>query len=105
MVVKSRTRMPPRASSLIPDLPRLSVSLGDPDRSRALLRTCKSAFEEPANLPSDCGQVERGTVEQPLHGYAAHNRKHHAGKSVHVDFCWNLAPVDCRSNCLGEQIA
>src|SRR5215467_5758123 len=79
MVVKSRTRTPPRTSLVIPDLPRSSVSLGDSDGPRALHRTCKSTFEDPADLPFDRGQVERGAVEQPLHGHATHNRKHYAG--------------------------
>src|SRR5215472_11025603 len=104
MVVKSSTRTPPRASSVIPETCP-GHRLASETRSRALLRTRKSTFEEPANLPFDCGQVEGRAVEEPLHGYAAHNRKHHAGKCVHVDLCWNLARVDRRSNCLGEQIA
>src|SRR5215468_3219642 len=78
MLVKSSTRRPPRTSLVIPDLHGLSVSLGEPDRARALPRTRKRTFEEPAGLPFDCGQVERGAVEQPLHGNATHNRKHHA---------------------------
>src|SRR5215467_8481325 len=94
MVVKSRTRTPPRISLVIPDLPRSSVSPGGLDRSRALLRTRKSTFEDPADLPFDCGQVERRAVEQPLHGYATHDRKHYAGQCVYVDFHRNLTQVD-----------